>query len=170
MIAFGQEHNYGKVPADKILFYKSSNMRDLKNYRIKVTPISSSLTEKIYVHLEPLCLFFVLFGINKCPQFMILSKHLNGKFERMCPPHATSWAYSCSSMFTKAAEFIENKKLPKMLQWLSSSPNCTFWVRCWWGRLTNLISALIVVWIHPSSMWYQFNLLRLRAHSIWMGR
>ena len=51
MIAFGQEHNYGKVPADKILFYKSSNMRDLKNYRIKVTPISSSLTEKIYVHL-----------------------------------------------------------------------------------------------------------------------
>lgn len=90
MIAFGQEHNYGKVPADKILFYKSSNMRDLKNYRIKVTPISSSLTEKIYVHLEPLYLFFVLFGINKCPQFMFLSKHLNGKFKGMCPPHATS--------------------------------------------------------------------------------
>ena len=90
MIAFGQEHNYGKVPADKILFYKSSNMRDLKNYRIKVTPISSSLTEKIYVHLEPLYLFFVLFGINKCPQFMFLYKHLNGKFERMCPPDTTS--------------------------------------------------------------------------------
>ena len=47
MIAFGEEHNYGKVPADKILFYKSSNMRDLKNYRIKVTPISCSLTEKM---------------------------------------------------------------------------------------------------------------------------
>ena len=34
------------------------------------------------------------------------------------------------------------------------------------GTLTNLISA----WIHPSSVWYKFNLPRLRAHSIWMGR